>query len=140
MIATMCHWLFRHIKVQPIIINNYYVSKANHFDLLVWFLVSYGVVSFSVGESVPTDEQMTNAKDNRNSQVFESLALLAPSQPAVSDKERKKFEDEKSKLYTQLDEKVRKIMIVFKKFHDLEMCLSKETNKVNIKIAINNKG
>ena len=50
---------------------------------------------------------MTNAKDNRNSQVFESLALLAPSQPAVSDKERKKFEDEKSKLYTQLDEKVR---------------------------------
>lgn len=57
------------------------------------------------GESVPTDEQTTNAKDNRNSQVFESLALLAPSQPAVSDKERKKFEDEKSKLYIQLDEK-----------------------------------
>ena len=101
--------------MQPMIINNYYVSRANHFDLLVWFLVSYGVVSFFVGESVPTDEQMTNAKDNRNSQVFESLALLAPSQPAVSDKERKKFEDEKSKLYTQLDEKVRKIMIVFKK-------------------------
>ena len=50
---------------------------------------------------------MTNAKDNRHSQVFESLALLAPTQPAVSDKERKKFEDEKSKLYTQLDEKVR---------------------------------
>ena len=50
---------------------------------------------------------MTNAKDNRNSQVFESLGLLAPSQPAVSDKERKKFEDEKSKLYTQMDEKVR---------------------------------
>ena len=49
---------------------------------------------------------MTNAKDNRNSQVFESLALLAPTQPAVSDKERKKFEDEKSKLYLQLDEKV----------------------------------
>lgn len=49
---------------------------------------------------------MSNAKDNRNSQVFESLGL-APSQPAVSDKERKKFEDEKSKLYTQLDEKVR---------------------------------
>ena len=61
-----------------------------------------------LGESVPADEQMTNSKDNRNSQVFESLALLAPSQPAVSDKERKKFEDEKSKLYTQLDEKVRK--------------------------------
>lgn len=58
------------------------------------------------GESVPLDEQTTNAKDNRNSQVFESLALLAPSQPAVSDKERKKFEDEKSKLYIQLDEKV----------------------------------
>lgn len=57
------------------------------------------------GESVPLDEQTTNAKDNRNSQVFESLALLAPSQPAVSDKERKKFEDEKSKLYIQLDEK-----------------------------------
>ena len=54
---------------------------------------------------------MTNSKDNRNSQVFESLALLAPSQPAVSDKERKKFEDEKSKLYTQLDEKVRKWLI-----------------------------
>ena len=50
---------------------------------------------------------MTNAKDNRHSQVFESLALLVPTQPAVSDKERKKFEDEKSKLYTQLDEKVR---------------------------------
>ena len=64
-----------------------------------------------LGESVPTDEQMTNSKDNRNSQVFESLALLAPSQPAVSDKERKKFEDEKSKLYTQLDEKVRKRLI-----------------------------
>ena len=61
-----------------------------------------------LGESVPADEQMTNSKDNRNSQVFESLALLAPSQPAVSDKERKKFEDEKSKLYTQLDEKVSK--------------------------------
>ena len=54
---------------------------------------------------------MTNSKDNRHSQVFESLALLAPSQPAVSDKERKKFEDEKSKLYTQLDEKVRKKLI-----------------------------
>ena len=64
-------------------------------------------VEFFTGESVPEDERMTNAKDNRNSQVFESLALLAPSQPAVSDKERKKFEDEKSKLYTQLDEKVR---------------------------------
>ena len=64
-----------------------------------------------LGESVPADEQMTNSKDNRNSQVFESLALLAPSQPAVSDKERKKFEDEKSKLYTQLDEKVRKWLI-----------------------------
>ena len=64
-----------------------------------------------LGESVPADEQMTNSKDNRNSQVFESLALLAPSQPAVSDKERKKFEDEKSKLYTQLDEKVRKRLI-----------------------------
>lgn len=62
---------------------------------------------FSPGESVPEIEQMTNAKDNRHSQVFESLALLAPTQPAVSDKERKKFEDEKSKLYTQLDEKVR---------------------------------
>ena len=64
-----------------------------------------------LGESVPADEQMTNSKDNRNSQVFESLALLAHSQPAVSDKERKKFEDEKSKLYTQLDEKVRKRLI-----------------------------
>ena len=50
---------------------------------------------------------MLNAKDNRNSQVFESLALLdQPAQPAVSDKERKKFEDEKSKLYMQMDEKV----------------------------------
>lgn len=67
---------------------------------------SYEIVFFSVGESVPPDEQMTNAKDNRNSQVFESLGLLAPSQPAVSDKERKKFEEEKSKLYTQMDEKV----------------------------------
>ena len=50
---------------------------------------------------------MTNAKDNRNSQVFESLVMLdQPQGPAVSDKERKKFEDEKSKLYAQLDEKV----------------------------------
>ena len=67
----------------------------------------YVMFLFSLGESVPEIEQMTNAKDNRHSQVFESLALLAPTQPAVSDKERKKFEDEKSKLYTQLDEKVR---------------------------------
>ena len=70
-----------------------------------------------LGESVPADEQMTNSKDNRNSQVFESLALLAPSQPAVSDKERKKFEDEKSKLYTQLDEKVKKVNVLVRKEH-----------------------
>lgn len=58
------------------------------------------------GETVPEAERMTNAKDNRNSQVFESLVLLdQPQGPAVSDKERKKFEDEKSKLYAQLDEK-----------------------------------
>ncbi|KAK2561249.1 Kinesin heavy chain [Acropora cervicornis] len=58
------------------------------------------------GETVPEGERMLNAKDNRNSQVFESLALLdQPAQPAVSDKERKKFEDEKSKLYMQMDEK-----------------------------------
>lgn len=60
-----------------------------------------------IGETVPEGERMLNAKDNRNSQVFESLALLdQPAQPAVSDKERKKFEDEKSKLYMQMDEKV----------------------------------
>ena len=70
-----------------------------------------------LGESVPADEQMTNSKDNRNSQVFESLALLAPSQPAVNDKERKKFEDEKSKLYTQLDEKVKKVNVLVRKEH-----------------------
>ena len=62
---------------------------------------------FVTGETVPEGERMLNAKDNRNSQVFESLALLdQPAQPAVSDKERKKFEDEKSKLYMQMDEKV----------------------------------
>lgn len=82
-------------------------------------MISYGIIPFSLGESVPADEQMTNSKDNRNSQVFESLALLAPSQPAVSDKERKKFEDEKSKLYTQLDEKVRtKINIHVRKINE----------------------
>ena len=81
------------------------------FLVLLWFLI--GIIESFLGESVPTDEQMTNSKDNRNSQVFESLALLAPSQPAVSDKERKKFEDEKSKLYTQLDEKVGKNLIQY---------------------------
>ena len=76
----------------------------NHLHFSKYLLDSSCLIV--TGETVPEGERMTNAKDNRNSQVFESLALLAPTLPAVSDKERKKFEDEKSKLYMQLDEKV----------------------------------
>ena len=53
---------------------------------------------------------MANSKDNRNSQVFEALQLSAAPQAAISDRERKKFEDEKSKLYSQLDERVSKLL------------------------------
>ena len=81
-------------------------TDLRKYQVISWRKRANGIIVSLAGESVPLDEQTTNAKDNRNSQVFESLALLAPSQPAVSDKERKKFEDEKSKLYIQLDEKV----------------------------------
>ncbi|XP_001641415.2 kinesin heavy chain isoform X2 [Nematostella vectensis] len=60
------------------------------------------------GENVPPDEQTSNAKENRKSDLFESIQQLgfpeaAPA--AMSNAEKKKYENERSKLFLQLDER-----------------------------------
>ena len=68
---------------------------------------------FNSGDSVPTDEQVTSKDQHRQSGVFDNSAMIgspassgSPVTPSLSNDERKKFDDERVKLFVQLDEKV----------------------------------
>lgn len=68
------------------------------------------------GESVPVHERITSLKDHKPIETVEAPASPASSQSPkapvtivrneLSEEERKTFDEERSKLYTQLDERV----------------------------------
>ncbi|XP_028416409.1 kinesin heavy chain-like [Dendronephthya gigantea] len=66
------------------------------------------------GDAVPTDEQVTSKDQHRQSGVFDNSSMIgspasagsgSPVAASLSNDERKKFDDERVKLFVQLDEK-----------------------------------
>ena len=78
------------------------------------------------GESVPVHERFTSLKDQKPIEAIEVPASPSGTQLSnapvtvvkneLSEEERKVFDEERSKLYTQLDERVRFCSILFSKF------------------------
>lgn len=69
----------------------------------------------NLGDAVPTDEQVTSKDQHRQSGAFDNSSLIgspasagsgSPVAASLSNDERKKFDDERIKLFVQLDEKV----------------------------------
>ena len=75
----------------------------------------YSTFVFDPGDAVPTDEQVTSKDQHRQSGAFDNSSLTgspasagsgSPVAVSLSNDERKKFDDERIKLFVQLDEKV----------------------------------
>ena len=70
---------------------------------------------FNSGDSVPTDEQVASKEQHRQSGIFDNSSTIgspasagsgSPVASSLSNDERKKFDEERVKLFVQLDEKV----------------------------------
>lgn len=64
----------------------------------------------NLGEDVPVNEQINTADKRRTNEVLELLEAQKSPEPAhtakVSDVEKKSFDEERTKLYKQIDERV----------------------------------
>lgn len=93
------------------------VQRGSLDKLVQYSTVKYNIVQYSVriainaGDAVPSDEQVTSKDQNRQSGIFDNSSLTSagsgsPVTSALSNDERKKFDEERIKLFVQLDEKV----------------------------------
>lgn len=68
------------------------------------------------GEEVPTNEQINTVDKGKTAELLLEQAQIQQNEAAanssrISDAERKNFEEERSKLYKQIDERVCKCII-----------------------------
>jgi hypothetical protein len=85
------------------------------YHTIPYHTIPSDVLVFNPGDAVPTDEQVASKDQHRQSGVFDNSTQIgspasagsgSPVAVSLSNDERKKFDDERVKLFVQLDEKV----------------------------------